>query len=217
MIAGILPVGGKGKRLGLPFSKEMLPQKGYDYYNPVSNHIVRKMILAGASKIVFVHGDTFKLDIKEYFSGPLFTHVLQQTPGFANTIKDGVEEVRSSKKILFGLPDSIFLGNPFLPMLLEPGIVCGLFTTDDETRVDRLNGTNFDVKEIKTEQNSNQFWGVLKFEAENIKQFINDQMFDKHNEIGTILNHYNKTMVDAGPYIDIGTWRSYNNYLKDWL
>ena len=68
MIYGLVPIGGKGTRLGLSFSKEMLPQKGFLYFNPVSNHLVNTMQNAGAEQIVFIHGFEFKKDVKVGFS-----------------------------------------------------------------------------------------------------------------------------------------------------
>lgn len=215
MIIGIIPIGGKGMRLGLPFSKEMLPQKGYDYYEPIANHLVKKMELAGAEKIVFIHGIEYKQDVKEFFNDPKYIHITQQAPGFATTIRDGAAAIDNFDKVLFGLPDSIFKGNPYLPMLEVGGIVCGLFTTNDESKVDRVSGNHFDVKAPKTEHNSSHFWGVLKFDKEDVNRFINDNMFEKFAEIGYILNQYPKTMIEAGPYIDLGTWSNYNNYLID--
>ena len=63
---GLVPVGGKGLRLSLPFSKEMLPQKNYDYYNPLINHVVEKMLLAGVEIVYFIHGEEFKKDLKDF-------------------------------------------------------------------------------------------------------------------------------------------------------
>ena len=63
MIKGIVPIGGFGTRLGMTFSKEMLPQKNYNYYNPISNHLVSRMLEAGAEEIIFIHGDELKNDV----------------------------------------------------------------------------------------------------------------------------------------------------------
>jgi glucose-1-phosphate thymidylyltransferase len=56
MIYGLIPIGGKGTRLGLPFSKEMLPQAGVLFYKPIVSHVTEKMMQAGADRIIFVHG-----------------------------------------------------------------------------------------------------------------------------------------------------------------
>lgn len=217
MIHGLIPIGGKGLRLGLPYSKEMLPQKNFDVYNPVVNHLVQKMLLAGAECITFVHGLEYKDDVKEYFSSSQYNHILQSKLGFANVIKDFGEYQYLTKgdKILFGLPDSIFNSNPFIEMLNVPGIVCGCFTTDDYSKVDRLDldSNFFQIKTPKTSNNQNKFWGVIKFEFEDIKLMLDDKVFDTTSEIGDLLNKYGFKFVEGEQYIDLGTWEGYNRYL----
>lgn len=219
MIYGLIPVGGKGKRLSLPFSKEMLPQKGYNYYNPILNHLVEKMIKAGAGEIYFIHGDTYKEDIVSYFKENKHKHILQEKIGFAMVLKtfyDNLEKkLDKNDQILFGLPDVYFEGNPFPCLLEEYGLVCGLFKTNDFTKVDRLiiNTNKFDVKSIKTYNNSDYFWGVLKFDKENLDFIIQNTNFETTQEIGHILNNsIDKKFCYYGKYIDIGTWENLNIY-----
>lgn len=218
MIYGLVPIGGKGTRLGLPFDKEMLPQKNYNHYNPVVNHVVEKMIVAGADIVVFVHGTEFKQSVYEYYSDRQYKHIKQNTLGFANVIRDFRQrfDFTSTDQVLFGLPDSVFEQNPFVEMLSLKGIVCGLFVTMPTTAVDRLisNDKQFDVKSKKTNDNLDWFWGVLKFDIENIDQMIQDKMFDQHKEIGNILNQYKLTMIYGKNYWDLGTWPDYNRYLS---
>lgn len=222
MIIGLIPVGGKGVRLGLPYAKEMLPQKSYGHYNPVINHLVEKMELAGARRIVFVHGGEFKDDIVNYFKDEgestivsKYVHIKQTEVGFANVLKDFHEQVETnwSDSVLFGLPDSIFNNNPFVEMLNEPGIVAGLFTTDPHAKVDRLSGGEFQVKSVKTNENEDWFWGILKFDVANIIEMYNDGVFDRCEEIGEILNQYGHRVVYGDRYLDLGTWEGYNKYL----
>jgi len=220
MIYGLIPVGGKGQRLGLPFPKEMLPQKNFNFYNPISNHIVEKMLLAKADRIVFVHGATFKEDIVDFFSGNSFVHITQEVEGFAQVLEEFINKIKleiDEDKILFGLPDSIFNGNPFLEMLGYEGIVAGLFQTDINAKVDRINNETgkFDVKKSKSELNSDFFWGVLKFDAKNLRSFQDENLFSETKEIGEILNKSKYKLVYANKYIDLGTWDNYNRYVSD--
>lgn len=220
MIYGLIPVGGKGIRLGLPYSKEMLPQKNFYHFNPICNHIVKKMELAGASKIYFVHGLAFKKDLKNFFEKSNYVHILQSEVGFANVIKDFYDsnpDLKKEDKIIFGLPDSIFDQNPFIEMLNKQGTVCGLFSTDKATKVDRLeiNKNKFQIKVKKTDKNQDKFWGILKFDGSCIKRMIKDKVFDKFNEIGEIINLYPFSCVDANSYFDLGTWQNYNRYLTN--
>lgn len=220
MIYGLIPVGGKGTRLGLPFSKEMLPQKGFDYYNPIINHVVEKMKLAGAQQIVFVHGYDFKQDVLRHFNGFEHLHVLQQKLGFANVIRDlyTTQDLQDEDKVLFGLPDSVFDKNPYVEMLEKSGIVCGLFKTNNYSKVDRLDVIHenaFHVKSAKGLNAGDWFWGILKFDGTNIKKMIEDKAFDRHTEIGHILNMYDMNFIHGERYLDLGTWINYNRYLSD--
>ena len=218
MIYGLLPVGGEGQRLSLPFSKEMLPQKNYDYYNPIINHSVEKMLLVGADKIYFIHGKKYKSYLKNFFKGKNFIHILQRSKGFSKVLSDFTKAAKpeDQDKIIFGLPDSIFSKNPFIKMLNEDGIVCGLFETQDNSKVDRLdkNKKKFIVKSEKNQNNLNLFWGVLKFDGLNLKKITQDKDSINLPEIGDVLNKYQKKMLDCGQYLDIGTWDNYNRYLQ---
>lgn len=220
MIYGVIPIGGKGTRLGLPFSKEMLPQKGFSFYNPILDHMVSKMIQAGAETIYFIHGKLPKNDVYNHYAPTTkqFVHITQDSPSFAESLKDFYDAAKpqDDDKILFGLPDSIFEGNLFLNVLSQDGLVAGLFTTLDSTKVDRLGAyeKKFHVKTEKTDDTTEWFWGVLKFTGENIKEMIEDGMFKQYTEIGSIINHYPIKFVWGGNYIDLGTWENLNAYWK---
>lgn len=219
MIYGLIPIGGKGKRLGLPYSKEMLPQKNFNFFNPLVNHTVTKMKLAGAEKIYFIHGTKFKKDVKDYYQENMYLHVIQNKAGFANVIFDFFKEINinDNDKIIFGLPDSIYDSNPFIELVNKEGIAVGLFVTDDYTFVDRLNLDKniFQVKTLKTKNNLNLFWGVLKFDGADIKKMVKDNVFNLYTEVGDILNLYEKNYVECGSYLDLGTWENYNRYISN--
>ncbi len=222
MIYGLIPVGGKGKRLGLPFSKEMLPQKGFDFYNPILGHLVSKMLLAGADRIVFVHGQEYKEDVFEHYfpSSGRYLHILQSEPSFAGCLKDFHNQIKPQPDddILFGLPDSIFEGNLFLDLLTKKGLTCGLFKTLDSTKVDRLSSRDsngeafFYVKSQRSKDATEWFWGVIKFIGADIERMKVDGMFERYTEVGHIINHYPKQFVQGGSYIDLGTWENLNEY-----
>ena len=223
MIYGLVPVGGKGLRLGLPFPKELLPQKGFLEYKPLIAHTTEKMIAAGARVIYFIHGTELKQGIVDYYSNPArFIHIVQKTPGFANVLKDFYDacDLKKDDQVLFGLPDSVYEGNLFKEMVATPGIVCGLFTTSDDANVDRLglDSKYFQVKVCKAECNQEWFWGVLKFTGEYINLIVkyNLDLPNPDKEIGSILNGYNTFKVKGGSYLDLGTWVNYNKYLIDY-
>ena len=217
MIVGLIPVGGKGLRMGLPFCKELLPQKGFDYYNPLINHTVSKMVEAGAEQIYFVHGSDFKQEIVDLYSDHKMFHIKQTILGFANVLKDFMDNChpKDDDKILFGLPDSVYEGNLFKQMVKIDGIVCGLFTCDPYTKVDRLDkdGIYFQIKTQKNESNQKWFWGCIKFDGLDLKHIIERKLLEHCAEIGDILNKDLKTYVYGDSYIDLGTWPNYNRYL----
>jgi len=217
MIYGVIPAGGLGSRLGLPYAKEMLPQKNFDYYNPLINHVATKMKDSGAEKIYFIHDVECKSLIVDYFSSAEYVHINQETSGFANCLKDFYHSAKpaDSDQVLFGMGDTVFDVNPFTEMLTQSGIVCGLFCGADQSKVDRLTDNNqFDVKSIKSNANSDLFWGVLKFDGHNLAEFSQDQLYEMYTEIGHIINHYPFSTTENGSYIDLGTWAGYNQYLK---
>lgn len=218
-IFGVVPVGGSAKRLGLPpcMSKEMLPQVGLDHYKPISSHVVDKMLEAGAEKVVFVHGERFKDDIVDYYSGNRFKHITQARPGFARVLMDfhasGV--AREGDYVFFGLPDTVFAGNPFCSM--TDVVSCGLFHVPYDAIVDRLerHGNCFHVKSPKMEANTQLCWGVLGFPFSSIGETIRLGYFDVYGEIGEILNLMpGKDFIYGGDYLDLGTWDVLNKYWK---
>ncbi len=215
---GIIPIGGKGVRLGLPFPKELLPQKGYDVYTPVVDHSITKMLHADIDDIIFVHGTEFKKEVCDYY--PKFTHVLQTELGFSKVLLSAYkyQEYGEKDKFLFALPDSVFRSNPFLDLIEMEGVACGLFTTDDLSKVDRISSTDpqvFEVKSPKRVSNTDKFWGVLKFDLPDLVKLAYASV--ETNEIGNILNTFsNKKYLECGQYLDLGTWPNYNEYIKSW-
>jgi len=218
MIYGLIPIGGKGTRLGLSFSKEMLPQKGFLYFNPVSNHLVTSMQNAGAEQIIFIHGFEFKEDVREFYNDPCYLHFLQKNEGFANVLKEFLINIELQKDdiVLFGMPDTVFRGNPFHEMLKHRGIACALFRSNDESKVDRLyvNRQKFAVKQSKNSTFDDRFWGLLKFDGSDMIHIEAEGHFEKYMEIGNILNQNAFSCIEAEEYLDLGTWDNYNYYLK---
>lgn len=211
MVIGLLPVGGKALRLGLPFPKELLPLKGFNHYRPLISHVVDKMREAGAERLIFVHGRDFKEDIKRLY--PECQHIKQGKEGFARVLEDAWKTgIGPDDQVLLGLPDSLFEGNPFPEMLKKPGVVCGLFFTTPDAKVDRLMNQRFDVKAPKTDQNSDLFWGVIKFDGSDLARIVGSGILEKTNEIGDILNKYGFSSVSAGRYQDLGTWQALNRW-----
>ena len=218
MIKGIIPIGGFGTRLGMTFSKEMLPQRNFNYYNPISNHLVSKMIDAGAEKIIFIHGNELKTDVTSFFTNEIFIHICQKKPGFANVLLEFLDYDRPAKNdvLFFGMPDTIFENNPFIKMSNMKDVVACTFITDNYSSVDRLekNMKNFKVKSQLEDDLLDRFWGVLKFDGKNLLDANKKNLFEKYTEVGDIINSLSFETVEENRYIDLGTWNNYNRYLS---
>lgn len=215
MIYGIVPVGGHGLRLGLPFAKEMLPLKGYNQYYPVCKYTVDNMLEAGCDKIYFIHGTTEKQVIKDYFNGDRFVHIqnlgLRQSEVFSafyNNIDPTDKDI-----YLYGLPDTYYVKNLFVDMLSENGLVCGMYRVDSNAKVGRIDRqTGKFVKSILIDELGEHCWGVLKMDCASLSG-INDLLNNHHTyEAEEILNCLSFKLIYGGDYFDLGTWESINKY-----
>ena len=206
-IYGCIPVGGNGNRLKLPFSKEMLPLLGYNFYKPVIEHTVNKMEEAGCNKIIIIHGKKNKKDILKYF--PNYKHICQENinPFVLNDILKFI----SNGILLYGLPDTIYTGNPFIEAINIKGHVACIFETlNDNLKVDRINKNKFDVKSEKTLFNQNKFWGAAKFIIEDMPKNYTGK------EVGEYLNLINVNYSYNKEYVDLGTWLGYEEYCNNY-
>lgn len=213
MIYGIVPVGGTGSRLNLPFPKELLPLKGHDFYFPVCHHTVNNLVEAGCEKIVFVHGIDYKKEIVSLYSGDDHIHVLNPGRRQSEIFTSFYDSIKKSESdiYLYGLPDSWYTGNLFLEMKNRPGTVCGMFEAEDNMKVDRLNQENKFVKSVKTPGLSSQCWGVLKFGSLEMKEF-SQVIRETDFEVADSLNRLSLDFVFGKKYFDLGTWDSLNKY-----
>ncbi len=228
-IIGVLPVGGNAIRLGLPssLSKPMLPQARQDRYIPVICHTIEKMKAAGATEIYLIHGtEGYKEDIVEWFNEHEYHHLLQRKPNFANTLLNSIDFYYDGKedgqtRILFGLPDTVFEGNPYLDLVNETGIAVALFDAEDSLKVDRVlrqDGRHvFDVKSVKTSYNTKWFWGCFALDSTDLSVMIKDNEIYRDSEIGAILSRYQKSIWYYGKYLDLGIWDNMNRYWIDGL
>src|SRR2546423_67750 len=115
---GIVPAAGRGSRIQpLAFSKELLPvgsrtEGGVERPCAVSEYLLERMVLGGASKICFVISPG-KSDIMEYFgasfgSAPI-AYVLQTRPtGLCDAVFCAASIVPRQEPVVIGLPDTIW-------------------------------------------------------------------------------------------------------------
>src|SRR6185369_4100635 len=115
---GIIPAAGKGSRIQpLAFSKELLPVGGrYDGAvrrpRAVSDYLMERMVLAGATRICFVISPG-KSDILEYYGGSAYSATLcysvqPQPEGLCDAIFRALPLIDDREPVLIGLPDTIW-------------------------------------------------------------------------------------------------------------
>lgn len=215
MIYGIVPVGGLGTRLGLPFPKEMIPLKGYDYFYPVCKLTVDNMLSAGCTKIYFIHGQYYKPEIVKYFDGNIYSHVNNRSPRQSEVFSSFYNSIEPQKNDIFyyGLPDTYYKDNLFNKLKEKDGLVCGMYKVDDNAKVGRVNlKTNKFEKSIKQQNLTDFCWGVLKFDYFTLQNF-NDAIIKNCNfESEDLLNIQDFQLVYGDYYYDLGTWECLNKY-----
>ena len=181
---GIIPAAGAGSRIQpLAFSKELLPvgsrhSDGVERPRAVSEYIVERMILGGATRICFVISPG-KSDILEYFGGAFgaarMCYTVQPAAvGLCDAIFCALPFVPTDEPVLVGLPDTIWfpadgfsaLSDDRLSFLLFPVERPELFDavlTDDQGRIQEIR-----VKEYGSM--SGWIWGAFKMPGGVLKE-----------------------------------------------
>jgi glucose-1-phosphate thymidylyltransferase len=233
---GIIPAAGAGTRIQpLAFSKELLPvgsRRDGDTERPraVSEYLVERLILGGASKICFVIAPG-KSDILEYYGGSepgaiSFAFVVQPQPcGLCDAIFHALPLIEPHEPVVIGLPDTIWFPAAALAelpadefsLLLFPVKEPRLFdavVTDDRGRVQQIQ-----VK--STAASSSWIWGALKMPGAVLHEL--NALWRKRDRcdefMGTLINAWLDaggvaTGVRAGTrYVDVGTLHGYREAL----
>lgn len=112
-IIGIIPAAGKGERMQpLGFSKELLPLVDAGRVRAVSEYIIERMILAGATEICIVIAPD-KTDIVSYYADHKYKcdifFVVQPEPlGLCDAIFRAAPYTQGHSQVLIGLPDTVW-------------------------------------------------------------------------------------------------------------
>lgn len=216
MIYGIVPVGGKGLRLNIPFDKEMMPIIGHDKYYPICQFTVDKLVDAGCEIIYFIHGNEYKNSILERFDDSKFIHIKntdkRQSEIFLR-FYDNVD-IKENDIFLYGLPDSIYDDtNPFSSIKHKNGLVCGMFEVSDELNVGRIDkNSNTFIKSIWSEYLTKHCWGIIKLDKNSLEKLVESLKNNPSFEMEEILNTIDCKTEYFGKYWDLGTWKSLDEY-----
>ena len=229
---GIIPAAGAGTRIQpLAFSKELLPVGGrldgtIERPRAVSEYLVERLTIAGATKICFVIS-AGKSDILEYYGGGTlnsasFIFVVQPQPaGLCDAIFHAAPVVQPNEPVAIGLPDTIWFPENGLTALPDDQLSFLLFPVEQPQHFDAVvTDKNGRVEEIQVKQpnaRSSWVWGAFKMPGSvfhDLHQlWLTREPRDEY--FGTLVNEYiarggSAVGVRAGEsYVDVGTLHGY--------
>ena len=229
---GIIPAAGAGTRIQpLAFSKELLPVGGrldgsIERPRAVSEYLVERLTIAGATKICFVIS-AGKSDILEYYGGgkvnsASFIFVVQPQPaGLCDAIFHAAPVVQRNEPVAIGLPDTIWFPENGLSALPDDQLSVLLFPVEQPQHFDAVvTDKQGRVEEIQVKQadaRSSWVWGAFKMPGSVFHEL--HQLWltrDPRDEyFGTLVNEYiarggSAVGVRAGEsYVDVGTLHGY--------
>lgn len=235
-IWGIVPAAGRGSRIQpLGFSKELLPlagrtEKGAERPRAVSEYLVERMVLGGASKVCFVIAPG-KFDILRYFGadygGASTAYVVQPgATGLCDAIFRAAPLIAEHEIVLVGLPDTIWFPEHALQSLPDERLSFLLFPVErpelfDAVVLDAEGG----VREIRVKQAdtvSSWIWGAFKMPGAVFHRlhrlWLERRCRDEY--VGTLVNAYLESGGTAGgvkvgtAYADVGTLEGYRAALR---
>ncbi len=233
---GIIPAAGAGSRIQpLAFSKELLPVGGRldgetERPRAVSEYLIERMILGGATKICFVISPG-KSDILEYYGGNIgsvpVAYVVQPRPGgLCDALFRARTVVHPSEHVLIGLPDTIWFPEDALATLPDGALSFLLFPVDRPELFDAVVTDDAGaVREIQVKTRraqSSWIWGAFKMPGDLFhglhELWCQRECRDEY--IGTLINAYleqggQARGVRAGTaYVDVGTLHGYREAIQ---
>jgi dTDP-glucose pyrophosphorylase len=224
---GIIPAAGEGKRIQpLAFSKELLPI-GFDLLEKqkktraVSDFIVERLMIGGATKICFVIAPNKSDIIRYHGSGrneAFFVYLIQPEPlGLCDAVFRPIELVPDTEQVLIGLPDTVWfptdgfrrLPDNVLSFLLFPVAAPEHF---DAVVVNRKG--KVELIQVK-QQNAitNWIWGAIKMNTAIYRELYELWVHRERRDefLGTLINTWLALggtaygIQEGSDYLDVGT------------
>lgn len=233
---GVVPAAGTGSRIQpLAFSKELLPigsrmDGATERPKTVSEYLIERMLIGGATKICFVISPG-KSDIIEYYGGRIgsadICYVVQPKPvGLCDAIFRALPLIHEEEQVLVGLPDTIWFPEDGLRALGDGGLSFLLFLVDRPEFFDSVTTDDYgNVIEIQVKQPSpcpSWIWGAFKMSGtvlhELYELWCERDRCDEY--IGGLVNAY---LADGGKavgvragqaYVDVGTLHGYREAIQ---
>ena len=233
---GVIPAAGTGSRIQpLAFSKELLPvgsRRDGDAERPraVSEYLVERMALGGATRICFVISPG-KSDILEYYGGAAYSadicYAVQPRPaGLCDAIFRALPVVAPGEPVVVGLPDTIWFPEDALGALPDGQLSFLLFPVERPELFDAvLTDAAGNVLEIRVKQpdaGCGWIWGAFKMPGEVFaglhRLWLERGRADQY--MGTLVNAWlaaggRARGVRAGTaYVDVGTLHGYREAIR---
>ncbi len=230
---GIIPAAGVGSRIQpLAFSKELLPLQDGLTERPraVSDYLVERLRVAGATKICFVISPR-KSDILEYYGsrveGALTCFVVQPRPaGLCDAVFRAAPLIPPDEIVRVGLPDTVWFPVNGFSALDRDALSFLLFPVDEPRHFDAVvtdaSGAVLEIQVKSPEASSRWVWGAFQMPGRAYHE-LHDLWLERERRdefIGTLVNEYlrrggHATGVRAGTsYLDVGTLHGYREALK---
>jgi dTDP-glucose pyrophosphorylase len=193
----------------------------------VSEYLVDRMLLAGASRICFVVAPS-KNDIISYFGGQIgsasICYAVQQNPkGLCDALFAALPFIGAEDEVLIGLPDTIWFPETGFQTLPEGQFSFLLFPTDHPEYFDAVvtdaHGVVQEIQVKQTGATSNWIWGAFKMPAAELAS-LRELWQERRCEdqyVGTLVNEYirrgHKVLgIRRGEtYVDAGTPHGFRN------
>jgi glucose-1-phosphate thymidylyltransferase len=234
---GITPAAGNGMRMQpLAFSKELLPlgsrmdDGGIERPRAVSEYLVHRMVLAGATKLCFVISP-WKFDILRYYGGSVVgadvAYVIQsQTSGLCDAIFCALPLIHPDEPVVVGLPDTVWFPKTALSELPRTCLSSLLFEVDrpelfDAVAMDEQNRI-LEIQVKSPHPRSRWIWGAFGMPARVLHDlhalWLRRSRQDEY--IGTLVNAWISEGgvaqgVCAGKrYVDVGTLGGYREAIQ---
>lgn len=233
---GLVPAAGMGSRIQpLAFSKELLPvgsrvDGGTERPKAVSEYLVERMILAGATRICMTISPG-KSDIVEYFGGSIgpahLCYVVQPEPqGLCDALFRAVPLIGPDDQVLIGLPDTVWFPEDGFRRLGEETLSFLLFPVERPELFDAVvTGRDGRVREIQVkrpEASSSWIWGAFRMPGRVLHDLhaLWRERGGQDVYVGTLVNEWlarggEARGVRAGEaYVDVGTLHGYREAIQ---
>ncbi len=232
---GVIPAAGIGSRIQpLAFSKELLPvgsRLDGDVERPraVSEYLLDRMILAGATKICFVISPG-KYDIVEYYGGTYgpaqICYAVQPKPaGLCDALFRALPLIPPDEEVAIGLPDTVWFPEDGLARL-GPGLQFLCFPVPNPEVFDAVvMGPEGEVLEIQVKRpqpSTHWVWGAFKLDGRILREL--HELWGRRDPpdeyFGTLVNAYlaeggaARAVPRGEAYVDVGTIHGYREALS---